>query len=291
MNLSYVAKIKAKVAIFISKKSSNIFDGTYKSIYKGSGLNFEDLREYVPGDNVRDIDWKASSRSRNLLVKRYIAEKKHNVMLVFDTGKEIDGQTSTHDSKKDVLTTVGGTIGYIAARNGDNVGALWNRNGKLQFFGLKGGLNNLERILACYDRERFDEYESDLDKSLNYLCKYFRRRMIVIVMTDIAGTLKISETTMRRITQQHDLLFAQATDASITDKDAFSIRVGSYIPEFIASSKRIKKCEEKIRQEIREENERKLKRSHVVSVEIGSDEEVVDKVIELLEKHKYAYKS
>ncbi len=51
-------------------------------------MNFEDLREYVVGDNIKDIDWKASARSRNLLVRRYIAEKKHNVMLVFDTGKK-----------------------------------------------------------------------------------------------------------------------------------------------------------------------------------------------------------
>ena len=85
----YITKVKAKLSLYSTKKTSNIFDGSYKSIYQGNGLDFENLREYIPGDSIRDIDWKASSRSGKILIKRYIAEKKHNVMLVFDTGKSM----------------------------------------------------------------------------------------------------------------------------------------------------------------------------------------------------------
>ena len=70
---SYINKIKANISIYASKKTSNILDGSYKSIYKGRSLNFEDLREYVIGDNIKDIDWKASARSGNILVRQYIA--------------------------------------------------------------------------------------------------------------------------------------------------------------------------------------------------------------------------
>ena len=86
MKMKYVAGIKAKIHIYSNKKTGNLFDGSYRSVYEGNGLDFENLREYVPGDNIRDIDWKSSSRNGKMLVKRYVAEKKHNVMLVWDCG-------------------------------------------------------------------------------------------------------------------------------------------------------------------------------------------------------------
>ena len=80
MNLNYINKIKGNIHISSNNKTANMLDGTYKSIYKGKSLNFDDLREYVPGDNVKDIDWKASARSNNILIKQYIAERKHNIL-------------------------------------------------------------------------------------------------------------------------------------------------------------------------------------------------------------------
>lgn len=71
-----IRKIKANLSVYTKKKTSNIFEGAYNSVYKGKSMNFEDLREYVIGDNVKDIDWKASARSNKILIKQYIAEKK-----------------------------------------------------------------------------------------------------------------------------------------------------------------------------------------------------------------------
>ena len=72
----YVGKIRRKVSIYSKNKTSNLFDGSYKSVYQGNGMDFENLREYIPGDNIRDIDWKATARGNKVLVKRYVAEKK-----------------------------------------------------------------------------------------------------------------------------------------------------------------------------------------------------------------------
>ena len=88
MKMKYITKIKANLEIYTKKKTSNILEGTYNSIYKGKSMNFEDLREYVIGDNVKDIDWKASARSNKILIKQYIAEKKHNILFILDTGKK-----------------------------------------------------------------------------------------------------------------------------------------------------------------------------------------------------------
>ena len=74
MKLKYVNKIKANIKVYANNKSSNILDGTYKSVYKGKSMNFEHLREYVINDDVKDIDWKSSARSGTLLVKQFISE-------------------------------------------------------------------------------------------------------------------------------------------------------------------------------------------------------------------------
>ena len=70
MILDYITKIKSNMAIHTNIKATSILDGSYKSVFMGKSLNFEDLREYIPGDNIRDIDWKASSRSRMLSYAR-----------------------------------------------------------------------------------------------------------------------------------------------------------------------------------------------------------------------------
>lgn len=102
MKMKYVTKIKAKVLIHASKKINNLLDGSYRSIFKGASLNFEDLREYVIGDNIKDIDWKASARSLSTLVKQYKAEKKHNILIILDTGRKMLADTEGLESKKEI---------------------------------------------------------------------------------------------------------------------------------------------------------------------------------------------
>jgi len=288
MMLKYVTKIKAKVNIYTRKKTSNLFDGSYKSIYQGNGLDFENLREYIPGDSIRDIDWKASSRGGKILVKRYVAEKKHNIMLVFDTGKKMCAHTGNMEIKKDIALDVGGMLGYLAGKNGDNIGALYNRNGLIQFYQLRTGLYNVERILSAYDKEEFSGYEGNLEKSLDYIIKNIKRKMIVFVITDVAGIHKISENTLKRLTCQHDVLFISIGDANLTDGKSFDMDGDSYVPDYISGNKKLMQLEADAKKNISEENESKLLQYRIVSVEVNSEEESADKVIELLGGHRYA---
>ena len=244
MIMNYVTKIRAKVNIYASKKSNNLFDGSYKSIYQGNGLDFENLREYIPGDSIRDIDWKASSRSGKVLVKRYIAEKKHNIMIVFDTGKKMTAHTKEQEIKRNVALNVGGIFGYLAAKNGDNVGAIYNRNGYIQYHPLRTGLHNIERILTAYDKEKFEEYESDLEKSLEYIVKNINRRMVVFIISDAMGIRDVSDSTLKRLVVQHDVLFVRIGDADCTDGTSYNLDRDAYIPEFITGNKMLMRMEQ-----------------------------------------------
>lgn len=286
--MKYITKIRAKISIHSNKKTSNIFDGTYKSVYQGNGLDFENLREYIPGDNIRDIDWKASSRSGKVLVKRYIAEKKHNIMLVFDTGKSMTAHTDSMDVKKDIALYAGGAIGYIAAKNGDNVAAIYNRNSKIQYFPFRTGMGNIERILTEYDREIFDDYETDIEKTLDYITRNINRKMILIVITDAMGISKINENTLKKLSHQHNLLFVSISDATVSGANSYDLGNGKYIPEFLSGNKKLLKMQQELKQRMDEENEKKLIKNRIVSTCVGSDEEIVEKIIELLGGHAYA---
>ena len=286
--MDYIARIKSNVSIYTDKKTDNVFDGSYKSIYKGNSLNFEDLREYIVGDNIRDIDWKASSRSRNLLVKRYIAEKKHNIMLIYDTGRKMLADTKNFETKKDVALYAGGTIAYIAAKNGDYVGSAYNRDSKIEYSGLRTGLTNVERLLTSYDKAVFSEENGDISKTINFILKNIKRKMIIFIITDTAGVNNIDDRTLKKLKVMHDVLLVNISDANITSTNAYDFDKSEYLPDYLADNKGLIRLEQSLKAEMKEANEKKLMRQGIVSTEIDSREEIAEKIVELLERHKYA---
>lgn len=288
MILNYITKIRANLAIHTNIKATSILDGSYKSVFMGKSLNFEDLREYIPGDNIRDIDWKASSRSRMLLVKRYIAEKKHNILIVFDSGVKMNAETDKGDIKKDVAIYAAGTLSYLAYSNGDFVGSLYNINGKMRFFPLRTRLYDIEHFLAQYDKDVKGSKESDLNKTLEYLLKNFRRKMVVFVITDMKGTSNVSDAVLKKLICQHDILFININDADLTGDHAFKVEKDRYLPRFITMDKKLATMEHNMKKKITQDNERMLKRHAILSTDISGKDEIALKITDLLERHRYA---
>ncbi|MBO4926887.1 MAG: DUF58 domain-containing protein [Clostridiales bacterium] len=288
MILDYVTRIKANISIHTNLKATSILDGSYKSVFMGRSLNFEDLREYIPGDNIRDIDWKASSRSRMLLVKRYIAEKKHNIMIVFDNGAKMTADTDKGETKKDVAIFAAGTIAYLAYSNGDFVGCLYNHDSKIRFFPLRTRLYDIENFLSKYDSDVQTSKTSDLNKSLEYLLKHFRRKMVVFVVTDMKGTASVSEQLLKKLICQHDIIFININDADLTGDHAFKVDKNRYLPRFVTMDKKLVKLEKEMKEKIKTDNERKLMHNAIISTDISTKENIVLKITELLERHRYA---
>ena len=110
MNYDYLAKIRGAVTLYTKHKTSNILEGGFRSLYRGRSLEFDDLKEYDFGDNVHDIDWKSSSRSGKILIRRYVAEKKHNVLFVCDSGPKMDAHTSAGCSKTELALMIFGDL-------------------------------------------------------------------------------------------------------------------------------------------------------------------------------------
>lgn len=284
--MKYITKIKANLSIYTKKKTSNILEGSYNSIYKGKSMNFEDLREYVLGDNVKDIDWKASARSNKILIKQYIAEKKHNIMFILDSGKKMLADTKDLDSKKEVALMATGTIAYLVEKHGDSISAIYKGKNHIKLFPFKTGLYNIEKILNSYEKEI--DSESNLENLINYVLKFIRRRMIIFVVTDIDGMHSISEETLRRLSLLHDVMFVNVSDALMTGYNAFDIDQDTYIPDYILEDEKLKEIELEIKTKIYEETKEKFKKYKIVTTTINKQKDIVNDILKLLERQRHA---
>lgn len=263
MIMDYITKIKANITIYASKKTSNILDGEYTSIYKGRSMDFDDLREYVIGDDVKDIDWKSSIRSGKTLVRRFIAEKKHNILLVLDSEKKMLADTANNESKKELAILSAGTIAYLAHKHGDEIGAVYSKENYTKFFNYKTTLFNLEMILQNYNKD-VQANNGNINTSLNFIIKNIKRKSIIVIVTDLDGLDKLQEETIKRLSVIHDILVINISDASLTCKNAFDIDAGSYIPELILQDSKLLDIEKRAKEETYKRCMEKFKKYKII---------------------------
>lgn len=288
MIMKNIQKIKANLSIYASKRTTNILDGSYRSVYKGRTMNFEDLRAYVVGDNIKDIDWKASARSNNLLVKQYIAEKKHNIMFVFDTGKKMLADTETGESKTEISIMAAGTIAYLANKNGDYVGSIYNKDDYIQFHQFKSTLYNIENILCKYEADVNSTNNSNIEKSLEYIYKNIKKRMIIFIITDLKGMESIEESTLKKLTISNDVLIINVNDAYMCGELSYDIEDSFYVPKLILNDKKLQELEKKLRKETYNRCLEKFEKYKIFTTTINSNKEIIIKIIELLERQRNA---
>lgn len=288
MKIDYIKKIKANISIYASKKTSNILDGEYKSIYKGRSLDFDDLREYVIGDDIKYIDWKSSARSGKTLIRRYIAEKKHNILFVLDTGKKMLGDTKKIEPKKELAIMTMGTLAYLVNHHGDMIGSMYNTYKGLQYYPLKTGIQNIQKMIYHYESDIDKDTGRNLNDILIHISQYMKRKMIIFIITDIAGIENIQEDVLKKLTIQNDVMVMNISDADITGNRGYDMDNESYIPEIILKDMKLHNIEEKIKNQLYEAAFKKFKKYKISMVTIDEEKEIVNKIIELLERHKNA---
>ncbi len=290
MKMNYVSKIKANMlrykSIYTTTATSRILDGSYNSIYKGRSMNFDELREYIPGDDIKDIDWKATSRKQKIMIRQHIAEKKHNVLLVMDTNRRMLADTEGLEEKREVAIMSTGTLACLVNSNGDYVSAIYPTEKSMQFFPFRIGLPNIENILNSYHKEVTLQNCSELNSSLEYIAKHIHRRLILFIISDLQGISRLSESTLRQLLLHQDVLVININDAKMAGKKVYSIENHDYVPAFISESRRLSKIEDQKQTELFRVCEDKLKRNGVAMVSIGSTDEIDTQLISLLEKHK-----
>jgi uncharacterized protein (DUF58 family) len=204
-----------QVELRTRKQANDLMAGAYHSQFKGRGMDFEELREYVPGDDVRTIDWNVTARMRRPFVKLHREERELAVLLVLDVSASGDFG-SAGQTKREYAAEIAATLAYSALRNGDKVGLLLFTDTVELFLPPKKGRKHFLRVireaLAFQPRDR----GTDIRAALAFLNHVAHRRGIVFLLTDFLHTSHARDhelfTEIGRTHSRHDLICIHVSD-------------------------------------------------------------------------------
>ena len=296
MRFSYIEKIKANISIAASKKTTHLLEGLYCSIFKGQSLDFDDLRDYVVGDNYKDIDWKSSIRHGSLLVRRFVTFRKHNILFLIDTGEKMSGDTSCGETKSSVALYTLGTLGYLVNKNGDEIGAIYANNSQIVFNNFKPNLAHLEFILNDLENCIQKQNTKNINDLLGYAVRNQKKRMILVVISDLDGLNELDEKILKKASINHDLLFINIDDATMSDQyivnnktkqEKYDIDAKSKIPKFFANNKDFARQEKQLRDKIMNDKASILRKYRMSVGTIETKKKIPTRLIDLLERHNH----
>jgi len=242
---SLITQVKSKLFIHSSQKSMHALDGAYASLLHGRSLDFEDLRKYEYGDQVRDIDWRATARLGTPLVKRHRANRMHTVLFVVDTGRSMTALAHDEKPKKDLAILTTGALGILALRHGDDFSVVYGDAERVRRRAPGRSEGALEHALRTIDQAiSAGGAPSDRDALLSYVARTIARRCIVVIITDDAPVTDDAERMLRRLRVQHDVLWVTLRDADpVLDHVSHSVRADVNtrwaVPDFVHGDREV----------------------------------------------------
>jgi uncharacterized protein (DUF58 family) len=190
---------------------NSLFTGEYRSVFKGQGMEFAEVREYQPGDEVRSIDWNVTARMGRPYVKRYIEERELTVMLAVDlSGSERFGTRTRF--KSELAGELAAVLAMSAIRNNDRVGALLFTDRIEHVVPPRKGRRHALRLMR--DLLVFEPIgtRTDLPAALEYTGRMLRNKAIIFIVSDFQST--DFEHALKLLAQRHDVVAVTVEDPS-----------------------------------------------------------------------------
>ncbi len=160
--------------------------GQYHSVFKGQGMNFDEVREYQPGDDVRTIDWNVTARMNHPFVKKFVEERELTVMLVVDlSGSGLFG--SIQQSKRELAAEIASVLAFSAMRNNDKVGLILFTDKVEKFIPPRKGRHHILRVVREILFFEPENRGTDLNHALEFLGRVTSHRAIVVILSDFLG--------------------------------------------------------------------------------------------------------
>ena len=172
-----------QIEIRSNRLVSEALAGSYHSAFKGQGIDFEEVREYQAGDEVRSIDWNVTAKMGSPFVKQYREERELTILLAIDvSGSETFG--SSDRSKRERLAELGALLAFSANRNGDKVGLLLFSDQTEKYLPPNKGQKHVLRILREILFHENQSKGTDLNEGLRFINRVMRRRAVVFLLSD-----------------------------------------------------------------------------------------------------------
>ncbi len=192
-----------RIQIITTAMVQDLFAGQYHSAFKGRGIEFEEVREYQPGDDVRTIDWNVTARTGRPFVKNYREERELTVVLLVDVSASQDFGTRAQ-LKSELVAELGATLAFSAIQNNDKVALILFSDRIERFVPARKGLRHALRIVRELLYHEPAGRGTDVAGALEYLSRVLRRRAVVFLVSDFQG--REFGGPLRIVRHRHDLI-------------------------------------------------------------------------------------
>jgi len=196
-------QLKARRAV------EDLLGGEYHSVFKGTGISFDEVREYQPGDDVRAIDWNVTARMGHPFIKRFVEERELTVLLAVD-GSGSNQFGTRFQQKREVAAELAAVLAFSAISNNDRVGLVQFTDHVEHFVPPRKGSRHVLRLIRDVLFYEPKHRGTALREALDFLNRVLRRRSIIFFLSDFFDS--DYENALKRTGRRHDLIAVRLTD-------------------------------------------------------------------------------
>ena len=203
-----LSKIK-KIELRSKKLVDDVFSGKYHSVFKGQGLEFSEVREYVPGDDVRRISWNVTARRNKPYIKKYDEEREQTVMFVVDLSAS--GQFGSKDvTKNELIAELTAVLAFSALKNSDRAGLLTFTDIVEQYIKPKKNKKHILRLIDVILSYKPKNKKTNIENALRSLNKLCKRKALVFLISDFYDSN--FDSLLKVTARKHDLVCIKISD-------------------------------------------------------------------------------
>jgi uncharacterized protein (DUF58 family) len=200
-----------KIEIVTERLVRDRMAGQYHSVFKGSGIAFSEVREYMPGDDIRQIDWNVSARMNEPYVKLFVEEREMTVLLLVDMSAS--GRFGSRDQeKRELAAELAAILAFSAIKNNDRVGLIIFTDEVERFVPPKKGKKHVLRVISEILSFEPKSPRTHLGAGLEFLGRIARRRAVTFLVSDFLAPPAQYERALRIAARRHDLIPVTVTD-------------------------------------------------------------------------------
>ena len=197
------------IEIKATRLVNDLFGGEYESVFKGRGMEFAEVREYVPGDDVRTIDWNVTARSQRPFIKKFVEERELTVVFVVDGSRSLYFG-STEKLKAAIAAELAALLAFSAVKNNDKVGLLIYTDQIEKFVPPKKGKSHVLRVVREVLYHQPKARRTNLRTALEHLYHILTRSAVIFIISDFLD--RGYEKAFKVLHQKHDLIALQIID-------------------------------------------------------------------------------
>lgn len=204
-----------RIQVRADRMVTDVMAGGYSSVFRGSGIEFEEVREFAEGDDLRSVDWNVTARQGRPFVKKFVEERELSVLFLLDVSSSMGFGSAPpgRGGRRTAATTAAlfvGCVAFAAARNNDKAGLVLFTDKVERYVPCKKGRNHVLRLIREACEPPRQRARTGLPVALDFAGRVQRKRAIVFVVSDFLGADAVEA--MRRLALRHDVIAVRVRD-------------------------------------------------------------------------------